>query len=347
MSGIRPDPRTTLLMDANDLTFMKRALELARLGAGLVSPNPMVGAVLVRDGRVVGEGFHRYDRLRHAESYAIEMAGELARGATLYCSLEPCCHHGRTPPCTDGLIEAGIARAVIAARDTDSRVSGQGINQLRRAGVEVEVGLCERETIRLNETYFKYITIGIPFIHTVIESDGGKAGFRANWRPSREFLEMASHYDMIGQGSDEKLNEIVLNACLTRERHRQLIIIGSKKTARQSLPADAHRNIKVAEIYTEAKDGAAGNADLASILKPFAERLNVTGALLLPGFSEFDPSSALAQCDKITVIHRRTDEASSQSFKSISSNIQPDDEYAPVSDSTNYIELTGYPRRLR
>src|ERR1044071_7271860 len=100
-----------------DTLLMKRALELASKGAGLVSPNPMVGAVLVNEGRVVGEGFHRYDLLKHAESYAIELAGDLSRGATLYCNLEPCSHYGRTPPCTDALIHAGISRAVISIKD--------------------------------------------------------------------------------------------------------------------------------------------------------------------------------------------------------------------------------------
>src|ERR1044072_7425674 len=114
----------------SDTIFMKRALDLALRGAGLVSPNPMVGAVIVSDGQVIGEGFHRYDRLRHAESYALEMASENARGSTLYCNPEPCCHHGRTPPCPDSLIEAGIVRVVIAVSDPDSRVSGRGIEQL-------------------------------------------------------------------------------------------------------------------------------------------------------------------------------------------------------------------------
>ena len=121
--------------------FMNRALHLAQQGAGLVSPNPMVGAVLVNDGRVVGEGYHLYERKKHAETYAIEQAGREAKGATLYCSLEPCCHHGRTPPCTDSLIEAGIHRAVVATKDPDPRVNGKGIAQLRSAGIEVEVGL--------------------------------------------------------------------------------------------------------------------------------------------------------------------------------------------------------------
>src|SRR5262245_26455589 len=100
-----------------DRVLMRRAIELARGGAGLVSPNPMVGAVLMNNGRVVGEGYHQFRLLKHAESYAIEQAGEMARGATLFCNLEPCCHHGRTPPCTDALIAAGIGRAVIAVKD--------------------------------------------------------------------------------------------------------------------------------------------------------------------------------------------------------------------------------------
>ena len=92
----------------SDTAYMQRAIELARQGEGLVSPNPMVGAVLVKGDRIIGEGYHRYDRLKHAESFALETAGDDAAGASLYCSLEPCCHHGRTPPCTDSLIAAGI-----------------------------------------------------------------------------------------------------------------------------------------------------------------------------------------------------------------------------------------------
>src|SRR5947209_16461392 len=139
-----------------DIKHMKRALGLARRGAGRVSPNPMVGAVLVNDGRVVGEGFHIFEMVKHAEVLALEQAGDHARGATLYCSLEPCCHHGRTSPCTKALIEAGIRRAVIAVSDPNPRVSGQGICQLREAGIAVEVGLCEDEARRLNEDFFKF-----------------------------------------------------------------------------------------------------------------------------------------------------------------------------------------------
>jgi diaminohydroxyphosphoribosylaminopyrimidine deaminase / 5-amino-6-(5-phosphoribosylamino)uracil reductase len=137
-----------------DKKFMEMALELAGKGEGLAAPNPMVGALIVRDGQIVGEGFHIFEGVKHAEIIALEMAGELAKGATLYCSLEPCCHHGRTPPCTDALIAAGIARAVIAIVDPDSRVSGSGIQQLKDAGIEVVVGVCEAEAYQLNIEYF-------------------------------------------------------------------------------------------------------------------------------------------------------------------------------------------------
>jgi diaminohydroxyphosphoribosylaminopyrimidine deaminase / 5-amino-6-(5-phosphoribosylamino)uracil reductase len=137
-----------------DIRYMQLAIELARKGEGMAHPNPMVGAILVREGRIVGEGYHVFEKVKHAEGIALEMAGELAKGATLYCSLEPCCHYGRTSPCTDALIEAGISRAVIAIVDTDTRVSGLGIKQLREAGIEVVVGVCEAEAYHLNREYF-------------------------------------------------------------------------------------------------------------------------------------------------------------------------------------------------
>jgi diaminohydroxyphosphoribosylaminopyrimidine deaminase/5-amino-6-(5-phosphoribosylamino)uracil reductase len=141
-------------MNDEAIRYMQHAIELARRGEGLAKPNPMVGAVLVRNGEIVGEGFHIFAEIKHAEVIALENAGERARGATLYCSLEPCCHYGRTPPCTDALIAAGIVRAVIAVPDPDPRVSGRGIEQLRTAGIEVTVGVCEAEARELNQEYF-------------------------------------------------------------------------------------------------------------------------------------------------------------------------------------------------
>lgn len=151
-------------MQAQDATFMARALELARRGLGRTSPNPAVGAVIVRDGRVVGEGYHQKAGTPHAEIHALRAAGEKARGATLYVTLEPCCHYGRTPPCTGAIIAAGVNRVVAAMADPNPRVAGGGFRALRQAGIEVETGLLADEARRLNEAFIKYITTGRPWV---------------------------------------------------------------------------------------------------------------------------------------------------------------------------------------
>ena len=151
-------------MPAPDSTYMTRALDLARQGRGLTSPNPMVGAVVVRNGLIVGEGFHQYAELKHAEVLAIERAGETASGATLYVNLEPCNHLGRTPPCCDLIITSGIARVVVAGTDPNPLVSGKGLQSLEAAGVEVFVGLMEAEAQKLNEAFSTYITTHRPFV---------------------------------------------------------------------------------------------------------------------------------------------------------------------------------------
>ncbi len=144
--------------------FMARALELARGVAGTTSPNPAVGAVVVRDGRIVGEGATRPPGGPHAEIVALETAGEAARGATLYVTLEPCCHQGRTPPCTDAIIRAGVAEVRFADLDPDANVSGKGRAQLEAAGLGVVVGEGEAEARRINEAYLKHRTTGLPFV---------------------------------------------------------------------------------------------------------------------------------------------------------------------------------------
>ena len=141
---------------------MRRALVLAR--RGYTAPNPMVGAVLVKDGRVVGEGCHRRAGQSHAEVEALRQAGEQARGATLYVTLEPCSHWGRTPPCADALIEAGVRCVYAAMQDPNPQVAGKGFQKLREAGVEVHVGVLEDEARRLNEIFVKYHTAGMPFV---------------------------------------------------------------------------------------------------------------------------------------------------------------------------------------
>lgn len=145
--------------------LMRRALNLAKKALGRTSPNPVVGAVIVdSDGKIVGEGYHKKAGLPHAEREALKMAGEKARGGTMYVTLEPCCHYGRTPPCTEAIIEAGIKKVVVAVRDPNPKVSGKGIEILKNAGIEVVEGVLEEEAALLNEKFFKYIKTGLPFI---------------------------------------------------------------------------------------------------------------------------------------------------------------------------------------
>jgi diaminohydroxyphosphoribosylaminopyrimidine deaminase/5-amino-6-(5-phosphoribosylamino)uracil reductase len=147
-----------------DVAAMQRAIELARRGEGHVEPNPMVGAVVAAAGSVVGEGFHTRFGGPHAEVEALAAAGAAARGATLYVTLEPCCHHGKTPPCTEAVVAAGIARVVIAARDPFPAVNGGGIAALRAAGIAVEAGLCEREATRLTAPFRKLVEQKKPWV---------------------------------------------------------------------------------------------------------------------------------------------------------------------------------------
>ncbi|HYE64649.1 MAG TPA: bifunctional diaminohydroxyphosphoribosylaminopyrimidine deaminase/5-amino-6-(5-phosphoribosylamino)uracil reductase RibD, partial [Pyrinomonadaceae bacterium] len=149
-----------------DERMMRRALDLAARGIGQVSPSPLVGCVIVgEDGEVIGEGFYLYDAVKHAETLALEQAGVRARGATAYVSLEPHAHHGRTPPCTDALIKAGIKRVIAPIEDPNPKVSGKGFAHLRAAGVEVSTGLLEHEAARLNEKYIHCMRSGRPFVH--------------------------------------------------------------------------------------------------------------------------------------------------------------------------------------
>ncbi|MDP9147723.1 MAG: bifunctional diaminohydroxyphosphoribosylaminopyrimidine deaminase/5-amino-6-(5-phosphoribosylamino)uracil reductase RibD, partial [Acidobacteriota bacterium] len=151
-------------MDANSIHYMQHALNLARKGIGLASPNPLVGCVLVREGQIVGEGFHQYEWRDHAEVVAVKSAGEKARGATLYVTLEPCNHTGRTGPCTEAIIAAGIQRVVATVEDPNKAVAGRGFARLREAGVEVFTGVMEEESLRLNEAFFKWIRKKSPFV---------------------------------------------------------------------------------------------------------------------------------------------------------------------------------------
>jgi diaminohydroxyphosphoribosylaminopyrimidine deaminase/5-amino-6-(5-phosphoribosylamino)uracil reductase len=162
-----------------DQLFLGQALDLAARGRALASPNPMVGAVIVDErGRIVGRGYHVYADLKHAEVLAIEEAGASARGNTLYLNLEPCSHTGRTGPCADAVIAAGIARVVCCMEDPNPKVAGKGFEKLRAAGIDVEVGILQAEARRLNESFAQYIRTGLPFVtlKAAMSLDGKIAG---------------------------------------------------------------------------------------------------------------------------------------------------------------------------
>ncbi|MEN3331483.1 MAG: diaminohydroxyphosphoribosylaminopyrimidine deaminase [Blastocatellia bacterium] len=327
-------------MSELDEQFMKRALELARRGTGLVSPNPAVGAVVVRDGRVVGEGFFLYEHLKHAEVYALEQAGEQARGATLYCSLEPCCFQGRTPPCTDAVIEAGIARAVIAVADPHSRVRGRGLEQLRDAGIVVEVGLLEAESQRINEAFFKFAQTGLPFIHAV-RVEAIEQTVRA-WIPSTKFLETATEYDAILLESLSAATLNILQSSFARHRHRPLIIAGARAVLQRAgarLPTMNDREkastIELARIAPASESLADQQILAARLLAPLAE-LRAVSVLVLAASTKASPLVHAA--DKVTCIVDAAGSADQQ--QAIAREMQA----VVITESPGFKEFTGYPR---
>lgn len=194
---------------ASDRFYMERALQLAQLAKGRTSPNPMVGCVIVRNGLIVGEGYHQKAGTPHAEVHALRSAGELARGATAYVTLEPCSHHGRTPPCAEALIRAGIERVVVAMVDPNPLVSGRGIQLLQQAGIQVDVGLLEEQARALNEVFIHAITTGLPFVvyKAAMTLDGkiATASGDSHWVSSEASRELAQvyrdQYDVILVGS--------------------------------------------------------------------------------------------------------------------------------------------------
>lgn len=303
----RLDIKPEDVMSEIDFDFLKQSLELASRGAGLVSPSAMVGALIVREGRVVGEGFYLYDLKKHAEVHALEMAGSQSRGATLYCTLEPCSHHGRTPPCADALVEAGISRAVIAIIDPNPRVSGQGVERLREAGIEVTVGLCAEESKRLNEIYFKFQTTGLPFIHAVL-ADGSPDALE-NWTPSTAFLEMAFQYDAIMTGERNACQRDIVDHWLSRPRHRQLTLINTRESDLAEIEMTGLYGDRIA-LLEVGHYGAEMVAQLGVI--------GVTSLLALPGaHHRFDFRLA----DRITVVSR-----SSQALANLSQGFDKQEE---------------------
>ncbi|TGE36959.1 bifunctional diaminohydroxyphosphoribosylaminopyrimidine deaminase/5-amino-6-(5-phosphoribosylamino)uracil reductase RibD [Desulfosporosinus fructosivorans] len=205
--------QTSSPSNSNDERFMKRALDLAIKAMGRTSPNPLVGCVIAKDDQIVGEGYHLKAGTPHAEVHALADAGELARDATAYVTLEPCSHFGRTPPCAEALIRAGVKRVVVAMSDPNPLVSGRGIARLREIGIQVDVGLMCQEASLINEVFIKAITTGLPFVvyKTAMTLDGKIATETGDSRwvsseGSRQYVhQLRDRYDVILAGSETVL----------------------------------------------------------------------------------------------------------------------------------------------
>lgn len=183
---------------SDDFQMMSRAIALAKRGMYTTSPNPNVGCVIARDARVVGEGYHAKAGEPHAEVHAMRMAGEQAKGATAYVTLEPCSHYGRTPPCAEGLIKAGVSRVVCAMKDPNPQVAGRGIAMLEQAGIDVTVGLLEEEARALNPAFLKRMETGRPFVQLKLAAslDGqtALANGASQWITSPQARQDVQHY---------------------------------------------------------------------------------------------------------------------------------------------------------
>jgi diaminohydroxyphosphoribosylaminopyrimidine deaminase/5-amino-6-(5-phosphoribosylamino)uracil reductase len=288
-----------------DVKWMDRALELARRGEALASPNPMVGAVLVRNGRVVGEGFHTYEGIKHAEIIALERAGSKSRGATLYINLEPCAHHGRTAPCAKALIAAGVRRVVAAMRDPNPKVAGRGFRQIRAAGIKVEIGLRQREAQELNEGFARWITAGLPFVtlKSAVTLDGAIA-WPANsrkksprWITSRESrkevqkMRHASDAVLTGIGTVLADDPLLTDRTKGRRRRRLLrVVLDSRlqlpersqlvRSARRDLLVFTATNLKSQKALRLKKAGVEiitasrtrGGLDIRAVLRELGRR---------------------------------------------------------------------------
>ena len=219
-----------------DEFYMKRALRLARRGEAWVSPNPMVGAVIVKRGRIIGEGYHQKFGGNHAEINAINHASEPIKGATIYINLEPCTHYGKTPPCIESIIAAKPARVVIGTPDANPIVTGKGIEALKRHGIKTTVGILEESCKELNERFFKFMRTGIPFVTLKFaQSIDGRiatASGHSRWISSEQSLKFAhalrSHHDavLVGSGTLSK-DDPELTVRLSRGRNPLRVVVDS------------------------------------------------------------------------------------------------------------------------
>jgi diaminohydroxyphosphoribosylaminopyrimidine deaminase/5-amino-6-(5-phosphoribosylamino)uracil reductase len=299
----------------DDEEWMRRSLRLAEKGRGRTSPNPMVGAVLVKNGRVVGEGYHAKAGEDHAEIIALRQAGEEARGATLYLNLQPCTHYGKTPPCAPVVIRSGVKRIVIGMEDPNPLVKREGVESLREAGLEVEVGLREKECRRLNEAYCKYIMKKEPFIILKVAATlDGRIAARdgdSKWisgETSRRFVHrLRDQVDgvLVGIGTvlrdDPMLTariragrnpfRIILDSRLRMPEEARVIAVSPSKTiivTTEAAPKDKIERLERRDVRILVLDSKEGRVSLRSCLSRLGEMEMMT--LLVEGGSEINGS---------------------------------------------------------
>lgn len=286
---------------------MTRALILASHGVGQVSPGPLVGCVIAdQTGEIIGEGFYVYEELKHAETYALEQAGPRAKGATAYVSLEPHAHFGRTPPCTDALINAGIARVVFPIEDPNPKVSGKGIQHLQAAGIAVSVGLMSREAERVNEKYLHFMETDRPFVHLkmAISLDGkiatrtGDSRWITGPEARQRVHELRHEYDAILVGAGTACTDDPLLTDRSGKQRRQplirVVLDDSLKIAPDSKLASTVREAPVIVFAGHAVDGSRVNQLAASgveIVKESARDLHA----VLAGLGERSIQSVLVE----------------------------------------------------
>lgn len=298
--------------------FMRMTLSLARKGIGTTSPNPMVGALIVKGQKIVGEGYHKKAGFPHAEIVALEAAGQAARGGTLYVNLEPCCHQGRTPPCVDAIVKSGIKKVIVAMRDPNPLVLGKGVEQLKRAGIDVKVGLLEAEARQLNEAFVTFKERNRPFIvMKAATSLDGKIATKigeSRWISNEESRKYANKLRSTMDGVMVGINTVILDNPMlvphvTRpKRYPARIVLDSKLriplTSQLVKTADRYRTIIFAlnEARTEKESrlrsmsvevvrvgaGENGRISLAEVCRSLAEQEIVS--VLLEGGGELNSS---------------------------------------------------------
>jgi diaminohydroxyphosphoribosylaminopyrimidine deaminase/5-amino-6-(5-phosphoribosylamino)uracil reductase len=284
-------PESRIQFTGFDERMMRRALDLAAQGVGLVSPGPLVGCVIVDQQRqIVGEGFYVYEELKHAETIALEQAGARAREATAYISLEPHAHHGRTAPCTDALIKAGIKRVVAPVEDPNPKVSGRGFAHLREAGIEVRSGVCAEQGGQLNEAYIHFMCTGRPFVHLKMAvSLDGKIATRtgdSRWITGEAARarghELRHQYDaiMVGGGT-VRADDPLLTERSGRKRRRPLLRVVFDRCLRMSPESQLAQSISDGPILVisgnEAESSAVSALEARGV--EVTTQPNLTGAL--------------------------------------------------------------------